>query len=54
MKNKPVDITKYELVMERDKIMRRLFPVKNTYACKKTGDIVKINYSDGAFRIIEE
>lgn len=46
------DITKYELQMEKDKLMGRFFPVRNTYVNKKTGEVVKIDYRDGAFRLI--
>ena len=46
------DITKYDLVMEKDKLMGRMFPVRNTYVHKKTGELVKIDWRDGAFRLI--
>jgi len=46
------DITKYELQMEYDARMKKLVPVKNTYVEKKTGEIVKIDWRDGEFRLI--
>ena len=46
------DITKYELQMEYDVRMKKPMPVKNTYVEKKTGEIVKIDWRDGAFRFI--
>lgn len=49
---KVTDVTKYELQMERDPVMRRMFPIKDTYADKKTGEVVKIDYRDGAFRYL--
>lgn len=50
--NKIVDITKYELMMETDPRMRKKIPVKNTYIHKKTGEIVKIDWRNGNFRLI--
>lgn len=44
------DITKYELQMDGAKPIAH--PVKNTYAEKKTGEIVKIDWRDGAFRYL--
>lgn len=42
-----VNITEYDLQLDRDRK-----PVCNTYKHKKTGEIVKINYSNGKFRVI--
>ena len=44
------DITHYELQMDDAKPIPH--PIKNTYAHKKTGEIVKIDYRKGAFRFI--
>ena len=41
-----LDIHNYELQMNGKKIIR------NTYAHKKTGEIVKIDYRKGKFRVI--
>lgn len=46
------DICKYKLHMERDPFIRRMIPVKNTYIEKDTGEVVKIDYRDGAFRLL--
>ncbi len=45
-----VEITHYELMMDGAKPIQH--PIKNTYTHKKTGEIVKINYIDGAFRLL--
>lgn len=45
-----VEITHYELMMDGAKPIQH--PVKNTYTHKKDGDIVKIDWIDGAFRLL--
>jgi hypothetical protein len=46
------DITKYVLQLRRDGNSKRMVPVKNTYVHKDTGEVVKIDWRDGAFRLI--
>lgn len=46
-----VNINEYELQTQRDPRSRQLYPVKNTYVNKKTGEIVKINWIKGKFRV---
>lgn len=48
------DITKYVLQMVKDDKTRRMTPVKNTYADKNSGEIVFIDWRDGAFRLLEK
>ena len=46
------DITKYVLQLRRDGNSRRMVPIKDTYVHKETGEVVKIDWRDGAFRLI--
>lgn len=44
------NINEYELQMDGARLIQH--PVKNTYLDKKSGEVVKIDWRDGAFRYL--